>query len=126
MKKTNIGFKFKGKEQRLDVYRLSLLEEGIGLMFSPLRNSKPLLFEFEEGSKWLIHSLFVFFPFLAIWMDSENEVVDYKIVKPFTFSVASRKPYKKIIEIPLKEGFRYIWDQFVEKKDLNTPDSSRN
>ena len=89
-----------------DVKKVSLIEEGIGLMFHSRKNCPAMLFEFKNPNKMLIHSLFVFFPFAAIWLDNKNKVVDKKIVKPFRLSISSRKPFYKLLEIPLNKKYK--------------------
>lgn len=66
-----------------------------GLMFSKKKNIL-LVLPFEHKSS--IHSLFVFFPFHAIFINSKNRVVDTKRIKPFTF-YTSKKPAKYVLEI---------------------------
>ena len=70
-----------------------------GLMFRT-RKTSPLVFEFKKDTRMAIHSFFVFFPFKAIWLNSENKIIAQKIVKPFTFCVRPRKQFRKLIEIP--------------------------
>ncbi len=70
-----------------------------GLMFRRKNNAPILLFE-NVGA---LHSFFVFFPFIALWLDKNNNVVDLKIVKPFTLIVKSEKKSKKIIEISINK-----------------------
>ncbi len=92
---SKIRFKIKAK-------KLSEFEKGIGLMFKP-RKTENLLFEFEKPTKMAIHSFFVFFPFAAIWLNEKNEFIEGKIVNPFNFYVAPKKPFYKLIEIPLNK-----------------------
>lgn len=69
-----------------------------GLMF---RRFKPLLIVMPQESRELssIHSLFVFFPFDAVFLDSKGVVVDARSVKPFTLKITPRKPAKYILEL---------------------------
>jgi len=73
-----------------------------GLMFRT-RKTKPLLFEFNQATRMAIHSLFVFFPFNAIWLDENNKIIEQRVVRPFTFSICPRKPFRKLIEIPISK-----------------------
>jgi uncharacterized membrane protein (UPF0127 family) len=75
------------------------IEKVLGLMFRT-RKTKPLVFEFKNDVSLAIHSFFVFFPFRAIWLDSDNRIIEQRRVKPFTFSVRPKKPFRKLIEIP--------------------------
>jgi uncharacterized membrane protein (UPF0127 family) len=71
-----------------------------GLMFRT-RKTRPLLFEFDKNTRSSIHSFFVFFPFNAIWLDENNKIIEQRKVKPFTFCIRPRKPFRKLIEIPI-------------------------
>jgi len=75
----------------------SIFSKARGLMF---RKPQILMFDFSRETREPIHSLFVFYPFLAIWLN-KCEVVDARIVKPFSFSVKPRRKFTKLIEIPL-------------------------
>ena len=108
MKQEKIGLKFKDKKIKLNVKRVSEFEKGIGLMFCRREKAKALLFEFKKAVKWNLHSLFVFFPFLILWLDEENKIVDLRIVKPWKISISSLKKYNKIIEIPLNKKYKEI------------------
>jgi len=72
-----------------------------GLMFRT-RKTVPLVFEFKKDTRREIHSLFVFFPFKAIWLDKNNRILDKRIIRPFSFSIKPGKKFRKLIEIPLK------------------------
>ena len=72
-----------------------------GLMFRS-RISKPLLFIMPSESKELssIHSLFVFFPFDAVFLDSKGVVVDIRErIKPFRLKITPAKPARYILEM---------------------------
>ena len=71
-----------------------------GLMFRS-KNTENLLFDNFSGG---IHSWFVFFPFLAVFLDGKNKVVDIKVVKPFRLSIKSKKNFSKLIEIPINNS----------------------
>ena len=70
-----------------------------GLMFKS-RKTPPLLFEFDEDTDIAIHSWFVFYSFLALWLDKNNNVLEGKIIRPFKSSVQPYKKFRKLIEIP--------------------------
>lgn len=96
--KIKIGF---GKNKILvNARKLSLVKQAAGLMFRT-RECDNLLF--DRGGRWVIHSIFVFFPFLAVWLDEGNNVVEWKVVKPFTFSVLPRNDFAKLVEIPINK-----------------------
>ena len=83
-----------------------------GLMFRT-KETENLLFDFGQEGRWAIHSLFVFFPFLALWLDRENNVLEYKVVKPFELSAAPSQDFAKLVEIPLNSGNRMKFSSFL-------------
>jgi len=88
-----------------NVKKLSEFEKGIGLMFRKREKCPALLFEFTHSTAIKIHSLFVFFPFAAVWLDDKNKIIDLKIVKPFQPVVSCKKPFYKLLEIPLNREY---------------------
>lgn len=118
---SKIKIKFKGKEAEVEAERVSLFGSALGLMFKG-KNTKNLLFEFKRDTRTSIHSLFVFFRFLAIWLDKDNNVVDFRIVKPFSIDVNSKSNFRRLLEIPLNDRNRKLAIMFFlddKKKDLN-------
>lgn len=84
-----------------------------GLMFSSKENAHALLFNFDNDTSAPIHSFFC--PqFLAIWLDENNKIVDYKVVSPQRFSVAPSKPFRKLIEIPINKKYSAIVDFILD------------
>jgi len=116
----NIIIKYKKKRIKIqNVKKLSELGKMRGLMFRRREKCPALLFEFKKPVKMKIHSLFVFFPFIAAWTDNKNRIVDLKIVKPFRPIISSRKPFYKLIEIPLNKKYLTLSSVIVgAKKDL--------
>jgi len=103
--------KFDKKEITIEASKVSRIGMFAGLMFKTSQ-TKNLLFEFGNKNYNAIHSFFVFFPFLAIWLDDKNNVLDFSFVSPFTPSVKPRKLSKKLIEIPLNKKNREILRYF--------------
>lgn len=101
MEKIIVGFG--SKKFFLNVRRLSYLNFFIGLMFKS-KDSENLLFDF--GGRWGIHSWFVFFPFLALWLNKKNKVIEWKIVKPFSFFIKPERKFAKLIEVPVNSKNR--------------------
>jgi uncharacterized membrane protein (UPF0127 family) len=99
----NVTFFHKGKRFSVGAKSCNLFEKGIGLMFSRREKAKILIFEFNKKRKIIIHSFFVFFPFAALWINEKNEVVDLKIVKPFTSCVSPSEKSFSLIEIPINK-----------------------
>ena len=96
--------------------KVSFLGKAIGLMFSGREKAEILLFEFKKPVKMRIHSFFVFYNFIAIWLDKKNNVVDWKIVKPFLPSVSSKKPFYKLVEIPINDKYSTLCSVIVGDK----------
>ncbi|MDP7520631.1 MAG: DUF192 domain-containing protein [Candidatus Pacearchaeota archaeon] len=105
---------YKNKSINISVKKLSSFNRLIGLMFKSKTNDN-LLFEFNKDVKMSIHSYFVFFDFLAVWLDKSNNVIEFKIVRPFSFMVKSKKPSSKFIEVPINNKNKKIIDFFVGK-----------
>ena len=104
-----IGFEYKGKKISVNAKPCNWLQKFIGLMFSGGEKAEALLLmDFKKPVTWGIHSFFVFFPFAAVWLDDKNRVVDLKIVKPFLPIVHSRRPFHKLVEIPINRKYREI------------------
>lgn len=65
------------------------------------RATENLLFDFQKPSRVAITSWFVFFPFVAVWLDKRRRIVEARIVYPFTARVVPRFPSSYLIELPL-------------------------
>lgn len=109
---------YKNKKIKIPVKKVSSFGKITGLMFRS-NKTENLLFEFKEKTKIHIHSYFVFFDFLVIWLNEKNKVVEFKYVNPFYLSIKSKKPFSKLIEIPLNNKNKEITKFFVGRKDLN-------
>ena len=107
MKSIKVGFG--NKRFNVKARELPLHEMYFGLMFKG-KNCDNLLF--NRSGKWGIHSWFVFFPFLAIWVDDKNNVQEFRIVKPFTFYVEPKREFAKLIELPINERNKKIIEVF--------------
>ena len=98
----------KDKSKKIEIQNVKTLSEfgkGIGLMFRKKKKCPAMLFEFSKPTRMRIHSLFVFFKFAAVWLDDKNKIIDKKIVKPFRLSVSCKKPFHKLVEIPLNKEY---------------------
>ena len=100
-----ISFNYKKRKICVNAENCNFLGKFFGLMFKSRENARALLFEFRKPVKMKIHSIFVFFPFIAIWLDDRNKIVDFKFVKPFSFTISSKKSYNKLIEIPANKKY---------------------
>ena len=102
MKGVRFSFNYRGRKFSLEVEECKRANWGLGLMFKS-RNVKPLLFNFNKKIDWTLTSLFVFFPFLALWLDDKNNVIETRVVKPFIPGILSKKPFSKLLEIPIND-----------------------
>jgi len=82
-----------------------------GLMFRS-RNCENLLFNFSSSEKFGIHSFFVFFDFLAVWLDEGNRVLEWEVVKPWRFLVRPKTWAVKLLEVPLNDKNSLIFNLF--------------
>ena len=105
------------KLMNLEVRKVSGFGKYSGLMFRT-RDTDSLLFEFKNWKIASIHSFFVFFSFLAVWMDEKDKVVNFEVVRPFRVLVRPRRPSTKLIEIPINLKNRQILDFFVGKRKI--------
>jgi len=105
----NLTFKHKNKKIELEVKKCNLFSMVRGLMFTRKDDAKALLlFNFNKPNNISIHSYFVFFPFVAIWLDNKNKIVDLRIVKPFKLGIYSKKSFTKIVEIPINKKYNRV------------------
>ena len=94
--------KNRNKDLFVKVKKLNPLGQVLGLMFHS-RNTENLIFNSVR-----IHSLFVFFSFVAVWLH-DNRVIKAQIVRPFTLSVHPPKDATSLLEIPIsKKNARII------------------
>ena len=103
-----VSFKYRDKKLELRVKNCNSLGKFLGLMFKERERAQAILFDFKEPTRFNIHSLFVFFPFVAIWLDDKNKIVDFKVVRPFSFIVSSKRSFYRLIEIPMNQRYRNL------------------
>ncbi len=101
-----VGFHYKKKRLSFNARKCGMFGQFWGLMFSRREKAENLLFEFRKPVSFSIHSVFVFFPFVAVWLDEKGNVTKIKIIKPFTLSVKPKRKYKKLLEIPINRKNR--------------------
>lgn len=89
-----------------------------GLMFRKKENSVALLFDFQKPVKIAIHSFFVFFPFIAFWLDKKNKIQEREFVRPFRFYIRPRKNYFKLLEIPINKKYQKKILSIVDKRKV--------
>lgn len=103
-----ICFHFKKKRIILNAEECVFFRRFSGLMFTKRKNAKALLFDFKKPGRIRIHSLFVFFSFLAVWLDGKNNVIDMKKIRPFVFSASPKEPAFKLVEIPMSSRYNSL------------------
>ncbi len=107
---------FKGKKfLEISVFRQNLFTQFIGLMFSR-RKTAIRLFSYKSDKIMKIHSWFVFYSFLIVWLDSKNHVIEWRVVKPFTSCVIPSKECRAFLEIPLDEKYNNELSFIVGKR----------
>ena len=72
--KKNIILNYREKKIDLELKEMKGFKEAIGLMFCRREKAKALLFSFKKPIDFTIHSFFVFFEFIAIWLDEKGKV----------------------------------------------------
>lgn len=107
-------FSFRGKRFSVRVVDAGFIRKGFGLMFRS-SNTENLLFRFTRRGNRSLTALFVFFPFLVLWI-YKKKVVDWKIVKPFTLSINTKKKFDFIVELPINQKNHKILRFFDGKR----------
>lgn len=103
-----LTFIHNSKPITLEVKNCNVPQKGIGLMFTRKEKAKILLFDFHKPTKTPIHSLFVFFDFIAIWLDENNKVIEIRKVSPWKLSAKPDKSFTKLIEIPINKKYKDV------------------
>jgi len=110
---------YKHKKIELTVETCNIFEMVRGLMFRRREKARALLlFDFKKPLRLKIHSFFVFFSFVAVWLDEKNKVVELKVVRPFTFIVKPKKPFFKLVEIPVNREYKDVVKLLCSTRDL--------
>ncbi len=118
--KKEITIEYKGEKLKLDAEDCNLLQKITGLMFSRREKARILLFKFRKEQKIKIHSVFVFYPFIAIWLDDKNRVIGINLVKPFKLSISPKQPAFSLVEIPLNKKNKKIAESLITDEGLET------
>jgi len=107
---------YKNKKVPIDVVETGFFTRGIGLMFRS-EETNNLLFAFRKPVRLSITSYFVFFPFLALWLDKSNRVVYKQIVYPWKIALKPSKPFYSLVEVPINAKNRKLIEIFVGKRE---------
>ena len=108
--------KFKGKNRDIKLKSVRKIRKFTGLMFRT-KNTENLLFNFSEFESKNIHSFFVFFDFMAIWLNNRNKVLKVDLVKPFTILIKAPEKTRKLIELPINNSNKDLIEFFVDKRE---------
>jgi len=107
-----IGLNYKNKKFKINVKLCNWMGRITGLMFTQREKAEALLFDFKKPVKYGFHSIFVFFPFVAIWLDDKNKILDVKVVKPFNRNLSPRQFFVRVIEIPMNKRYEEFVSSF--------------
>ena len=100
---------YKNKKLNLELKEMKgPFKEALGLMFSRRESAKALLFSFKKPVNLKIHSCFVFFDFIAIWLDEKNKIIEIKRIKPWKFGIRPKTKYTHLIEIPINGKYKNL------------------
>lgn len=116
MKTKKINLVFGKNKIDLDLKVVPWYLKWLGLMFSRRENAEALLFEFNKPINLKIHSLFVNYEFIAIWLDFRGEIIEIRKVKPWKTGFSPYKKFAKLIEIPCSKKYESILEKLVEDK----------
>lgn len=97
-----VKFQFYQGKKKLstEVNEMKGLWKGIGLMWRS-KNTSNLLFTFDRPSRVALTSLFVFFPYVAVWLDSKKRIIESRVSRPFELSFQPKRNASYLIELPL-------------------------
>ncbi len=101
--------------REIRAYQVGFFRKGLGLMFRT-SDTDILLFSFKKATRASITSYFVFFPFLALWLDDKNKVIESRIVNPFKLRIVPKEKFCRLVEIPVNDKNRKNIDFFVGKQ----------
>ena len=100
---------YKNKNIQLELKEMNgFFNKAIGLMFCRREKAKALLFSFKNPVALTFHSFFVFFDFIAIWLDKDNKIISVKKIKPWSSRVRIGPKFTKVIEIPINNKYGEI------------------
>lgn len=112
-----VAVRYRGRKKKIAAKRTGFFRKGFGLMFRSV-NTKNLVFVFDKGSCQPFTSLFVFFPFVLLWLDKDDKVIGKEIVMPFKTVINPPGRYYRVVEIPMNRKNRKIVEFFVGKQKV--------
>ena len=110
-----------GKKKKFIVRCVPFWYEGFGLMFKSQKKAKSLLFSYNVSTRMSIFSFAIPFDFLVVWLDKDNNFIEYRIVKPGEDKIYPKRKFRKLIEIPITKNYENIVDFILkaDKKKIN-------
>lgn len=109
VKKKQVILNYKGEKLNLELKEMKWsFQKAMGLMFCRREKAKALLFSFKNPVALAFHSFFVFFDFLAIWLDEKNKIIEIKRIKPWKLDIKIGERFTKLIEIPINDKYKKI------------------
>ena len=97
----NLTIKHKNKKFKLNAKVCNFFQRFSGLMFCRRESARAFLFDFKKPVRISLHSFFVFFPFIVIWLDDKNKIIKIRRIKPFTLIIYQENFFNKAVEIPI-------------------------
>ena len=113
----NLTISHKNKKINLEVEK-SIWLNPRGLMFTRREKAEILLFDFGKSVGRAIHSWFVFFPFLAVWLDDKNKIIEIKKVEPWRFCVHPKNKFFRLVEIPCSKKYEGFVKILIPRRGL--------
>lgn len=107
-----IRLSYKNKKFNLNLKKVG--RGSTGLIFRIRSRAKALLFEFNKPTNIEMSSLLVFFPFVIIWLDDKDKIIECRLIKPFTLTVRQKIKFTKLIEIPINQKYREVISLLVD------------
>ncbi|HLC78208.1 MAG TPA: hypothetical protein VJH92_03730 [Candidatus Nanoarchaeia archaeon] len=105
MKEVKVSFNYKGKKISVLAGECKGLSMGIGLTWKRRKNARALLFDFKKNSRPALTAMFVFFPFIVLWLDDKNNVIEKRVIRPFQYSIKPKKDFVRVLEIPVNDNY---------------------
>ena len=107
--KRKIVLTYKEKRFGLELKEMkNFFQKARGLMFRRSKNAEALLFSFNKPVDLALHSFFVFFDFIVIWINENGKVLEKRKIKPWKANIKTAKKYSKVIEIPFNDKYTHI------------------
>lgn len=113
---STVSFYKKKKKISVQAEHTSFFGKYRGLMFRRAKKAPILHFDFVKAGRHAIHSYFVFFDFVAVWLDSKNKIISCELIRPFRTLIVSPAKTTTLIEIPCTSKNHTLIRGIVDKK----------